>query len=94
MIWWQVEGSIWEWPVFRRTGTDVKFTPVMTDHFGVLCLRDHPFGKTNKRLEWSMLRDMPIIGNITHRFFDQHLSIAIYETAHLHVDADVSSGEC
>jgi DNA-binding transcriptional LysR family regulator len=50
--------------------SEVDFTPVMSDQFGVLCRRDHPFGKTNKRLDWSMLRDMPIIGNITHRLLE------------------------
>ena len=57
---------------FRRTSTDLKFTPIMSDHFGVLCLRDHPFGRRKKPMEWSLLRDVPIIGNITHRLLEQH----------------------
>jgi DNA-binding transcriptional LysR family regulator len=68
---------------FRRTSTDLKFTPIMSDHFGVLCLRDHPFSKRKKPMEWSLLRDVPIIGNITHRLLDQHAVYSYLSKPHI-----------
>lgn len=68
---------------FRRTSTDLKFTPIMSDHFGVLCLRDHAFSRRKKPMEWSLLRDVPIIGNITHRLLEQHAVYSYLAKPHI-----------
>ena len=57
---------------FRRAIPDLHFTPITTDHFGVVFRKDHPFARRKGPLQWSLLRDVPIIGNMTHRLLDQH----------------------
>lgn len=52
--------------------TDVDFTPVFSDSFGLVCRRDHPLGGSRRALDWSKLDGLPIIGNMTHRLLEGH----------------------
>jgi DNA-binding transcriptional LysR family regulator len=49
---------------------EIDFTPILSDNFGVVCRRDHKFNKRAGALEWSQLRDVPMIGNMTHSLLE------------------------
>jgi len=57
---------------FRTSSADIDFTPILSDTFGIVCRRDHLLARRTGALEWSVLRGVPIIGNITHRLLEQH----------------------
>jgi DNA-binding transcriptional LysR family regulator len=61
----------------RRNYSDIEFTPIWSDSFGVVCRRDHPLNKRGRALQWSQLRDVPIIGNITHSLLEDK-SVFVY----------------
>lgn len=51
---------------------EIDFTPILSDNFGVVCRRDHKLNKRAGALEWSQLRGLPIIGNMTHSLLEGH----------------------
>ena len=51
---------------------EIAFTPIVTDTFGVVCRRDHKLNKRAGPLHWSVLRDVSIIGNMTHALLKSH----------------------
>jgi DNA-binding transcriptional LysR family regulator len=50
--------------------SEIKFTPLQADDFGVVCRRDHPLNNAGGSLKWSALRGHSIIGNMTHRLLE------------------------
>jgi len=52
--------------------SEIDFTPIITDTFGVVCRRDHRLNKRAGALEWSQLRGVSIIGNMTHGLLASH----------------------
>jgi DNA-binding transcriptional LysR family regulator len=55
-----------------RNAPDVAFEPLMTDHFGLVCRRDHPLGDSDKPISWQQLKGLEIIGNSTHALLEGH----------------------
>ena len=67
-VWGLVASGRVDLGIANRThpSAEIDFTPILTDNFGVVCRRDHKFNKRAGALEWSQLRDVPMIGNMTH----------------------------
>lgn len=51
---------------------EIDFTPILSDNFGIVCRRDHKFNKKAGMLEWSQLRGVSMIGNMTHGLLEGH----------------------
>lgn len=55
-----------------RDAPEVAFEPLVTDHFGLVCRRDHPLGDSDDPLPWHQLQGVDIIGNSTHALLEGH----------------------
>ncbi len=52
--------------------SEVMFEPLVTDHFGLVCRREHPLGNSDDPIAWQQLQGLDIIGNSTHAMLEGH----------------------